>query len=192
MTVPITQERKAILCLFDFTGNWSQPYREQGYEVVQIDIQLGTDILTWTYRSYPRTYFSGILAAVPCSDFALSGSRWFREKDANGHTYESMALVYKTLAIIQWFQPGLRWWVIENPMSRIHMLCKDLAHIRMSFDPYEFARSDPGILHISVPVCCVPISTRAWKSYVYIWITGIITQYPMVIIFLRRRDTRKE
>src|SRR5580700_4102521 len=105
--MPASQKR-AILSLFDYTGNWSKPYREMGYEVVQIDIQNGQDIMTWNYRRLPRDYFTGILAAVPCTDFSLSGSRWFKEKDSNGNTYESMSLVYKTLAIIQWFQPGLR------------------------------------------------------------------------------------
>ena len=55
-----------------------------------------------------------------------------------------MALVYKTLAIIQWFMRGLSWWAIENPMSRIHKLCPELNQIRMSFNPYEFAEYDPS------------------------------------------------
>lgn len=139
----VSPKQKAILSLFDLTGNWSRPYRERGYEVVQIDLQSGTDIMTWNFKTYPRTYFNGILAAVPCTDFSLSGARWFKEKDVNGQTYESMALVYKTLAIVQWFMPGLSWWAVENPMSRIHKLCPDLEHIRMSFDPYEFAGYDP-------------------------------------------------
>ena len=135
--------KKAVLSLFDLTGNWSRPYREQGYEVIQVDLQTGTDIMTWDYHAYPRTYFTGILAAVPCTDFSLSGARWFKEKDGIGQTYESMALVYKTLAIIQWFMPGLKWWAIENPMSRIHKLCPELEQVRLSFDPYQFAGYDP-------------------------------------------------
>ena len=139
----VCPKQKAILSLFDLTGNWSRPYREKGYEVVQIDLQSGTDIMTWDYRAYPRIYFTGVLAAVPCTDFSLSGARWFKEKDGNGQTYESMALVYKTLAIIQWFLPGLKWWAIENPMSRIHKLCPELEQVRLSFDPYQFAGYDP-------------------------------------------------
>lgn len=31
--------RKVILSLFDLTGNWSRPWKEKGYQVIQIDIQ---------------------------------------------------------------------------------------------------------------------------------------------------------
>jgi hypothetical protein len=137
------EDGKVILSLFDLTGNWSQPYREKGYEVIQIDIQKGFDLLNWNYKALPRTYFRGILVAQPCTDFALSGAAWFADKDKDGRTYESMSLVYRSLAIIQWFLPGLAWWVIENPMSRIHKLCPDTGPIQFKFDPYEFAGYDP-------------------------------------------------
>lgn len=67
-------EKGAILSLFDYTGNWSQPYMERGYEVVRIDLQRGFDLLHWNYKAFPSTYFTGILAALPCTDFALSGA----------------------------------------------------------------------------------------------------------------------
>lgn len=143
MTKSIPQNPKAILSLFDFTGNWSKPYMEQGYEVVRIDLQRGFDLMDWDYKVFPRTYFKGILAAVPCTDFAISGAKWFTEKDQNGSTFESIVLIYKTLAIIQWFRPGLNWWVIENPMSRIHKLCPELEKVSLRFNPYEFAGHDP-------------------------------------------------
>lgn len=31
-------KRKIIISLFDYTGNWSKPYKENGFEVVQVDI----------------------------------------------------------------------------------------------------------------------------------------------------------
>lgn len=72
--------KKIILSLFDFTGNWSKPWRENGYEVIQIDLQLGTDILTWDYKKIDKKEVYGILAAVPCTDFALSRSQAFLNK----------------------------------------------------------------------------------------------------------------
>lgn len=45
-------DKKIILSLFDLTGNWSRPYKENGYEVIQVDIQLGIDILNWDYKQY--------------------------------------------------------------------------------------------------------------------------------------------
>ena len=32
---------KRILSLYDYSGNWSLPYREAGYEVVQVDLKRG-------------------------------------------------------------------------------------------------------------------------------------------------------
>lgn len=129
--------KNIILSLFDYTGNWSRPYRENGYEVIQIDIQHGTDILTWNYKEIERERVYGILAAVPCTDFAISGARHFARKDADGTTEKSKALVYKTLEIINYFSPVF--WVVENPMSRIHKCCPELGEVKFKFNPCDFA-----------------------------------------------------
>lgn len=126
-----------IVSLFDFTGNWSNPYKENGYEIIQIDIQKGIDILTWDYTKVPRDSVYGVLAACPCTDFALSGARHFARKDSDGTTEQSVKLVKKTIEIIQYFNPVF--WVIENPMSRIHKLNPELGNVEFKFDPCDFA-----------------------------------------------------
>lgn len=128
---------KIILSLFDLTGNWSKPWRENGYKVIQIDIQLGTDILNWDYTQIPKNQAYGILAACPCTDFALSGARHFARKDSDGSTEKSKQLVYKTLEIINYFKP--KFWVIENPMSRIHKCCPEPGQVKFKFNPCDFA-----------------------------------------------------
>ena len=50
----VSQRRINLLSLFDYTGNWSRPYREAGWHVVQIDILLGQDILEWDYRQFDQ------------------------------------------------------------------------------------------------------------------------------------------
>ena len=130
-------QKNIIISLFDYTGNWSKPYKEQGYKVIQIDIQHGTNILTWNYKTIPKEKVYGILAAVPCTDFAISGAKHFKQKDRDGRTEESKKLVYKTLEIIEYFNPIF--WVIENPMSRIHKCCPEIGEIKFKFNPYEFA-----------------------------------------------------
>lgn len=130
---------KNLLSIFDYTGNWSAPYRAAGWGVVQVDIQLGQDILTWDYRQYPPDYFAGILAAVPCTAYAVSGARWFAEKDASGETDYFDSLTRKTLEIINYFRPGLKFWVIENPVGRIAKRVPELAKYRLlSFQPCDF------------------------------------------------------
>lgn len=129
--------KKIILSLFDLTGNWSKPYRDNGYQVIQVDLQMGIDILTWDYKQINKEDVYGILAACPCTDFAISGARHFARKDSDGTTAKSMELVKKTLEIINYFEP--KFWVVENPMSRIHKLNPELGQVKFKFDPCDFA-----------------------------------------------------
>ena len=125
---------KTILSLFDYSGAWSKPYRDNGYNVIQVDIKLGIDILTWDYYSPAVVY--GILIAVPCTDFASSGARWFAEKDADGRTEASVQLVKKSLEIVNYFNPVF--WALENPVGRIARLVSELGKARLIFNPCDF------------------------------------------------------
>jgi hypothetical protein len=109
---------KTILSLFDHSGNWSRPYRENGYNVIQIDLKLGTDILTWDYTQIKNVV--GVLAAPECTHFAGSGAQYWKEKDADGRTAEALKLVDKMLEIIDYFQPVFSAW--ENPVGRLQKL----------------------------------------------------------------------
>jgi len=134
---------KTLLSLFDYTGNWARPYKEAGWTVHQVDIKLGIDILTWDYRiDAPEV---GILAAVPCTDYAVSGARWFAAKDADGRTEQSQKLTAKTKEIIDYFQSKgvLKFWAIENPKSRIHSLNPWMGKPRLKFNPCDYAGYDP-------------------------------------------------
>jgi len=111
---------KTILSLFDYSGNWSRPYREKGYNVIQVDIKLGQDIMTLDCKSMPSVY--GVLAAVPCTAFAASGARWFAIKDRTGETAHFVKLLYKTLEIVKHCNPSF--WAIENPVGRIGSFTK--------------------------------------------------------------------
>ena len=125
---------KTILSLFDYSGAWSKPYRAAGYNVIQVDIKLGIDILTWDYHSPTDVY--GILIAVPCTDFASSGARWFVEKDADGRTGQSILLVKKSLEIVNYFNPVF--WALENPVGRIARLVPELGKAALIFNPCDF------------------------------------------------------
>ena len=124
---------KLILSLFDYSGNWSKPYRDAGYNVIQVDIKLGLDIMTWDYRHLSDVY--GILAAVPCTDFSSSGAVWWAEKDQDGRTARSLQLVDRTLEIIKYFEPVF--WVIENPVGRLWKMRPELGK-PWYFNPCDF------------------------------------------------------
>lgn len=135
---------KVVLSLFDMTGQWSQPWEDAGYQVYRFDIQNSPDqdIMQFSVEYFNDNFgaFEGadvhaILAACPCTDFAVSGARHFAAKDADGRTKQSIHLVEQTLATIEFFKPAV--WAIENPVSRIGELTK-LPPWRLSFDPNHF------------------------------------------------------
>jgi len=113
--------KPVILSLFDHSGNWSKPFKDYGYDVYQIDLKLGIDILTIEKHDLPISQVVGILAAPPCTDFSGSGAQYWKAKDTDGRTDASLALVDKTLEIISWC-PNLRFWVLENPVGRLPKL----------------------------------------------------------------------
>lgn len=131
--------KDVVISLFDRSGNWSRPWLEAGYIVYQIDIQneVSVDILKWDYKHIPQNRVYLILAAVPCTDFAYSGSEWFPLKDRNGATKKSCALVKKTMEIINYFSPVV--WCIENPRGRIRQLNPEIGYSVSQFHPWQYA-----------------------------------------------------
>lgn len=129
-------DSKTILSLFDFSGRWSSPYKEAGYDVYQVDIKLGIDILELNSDDLPFDKVHGILAAPPCTDFASSGAQYWAAKDLDGRTEHSMNLVSKVLELVEWYQPA--WWALENPVGRLSKLFPELG-TPWYFNPCEFA-----------------------------------------------------
>lgn len=143
--------RKLLISLFDHSGNACKPYRDSGeWDVIQIDIKNGVDILLWDYALAFKKHIRdsdvipqvAIIAMIPCTDYALSGARHFSAKDADGRTATSQLLVEKTKEIIDFFDFKLnilQFWQIENPMSRIHTLNPWMGKPRFKFNPCDFA-----------------------------------------------------
>jgi len=118
---------KKILSLCDFSGNWSAPYRNAGYEVVQVDLQIsGQDVRLLQRESGVH----GILAAPPCTCFASSGARWQRTDD---DMREALSIVDACIRIAWACKPA--WWVLENPVGKI---VRWLGKPRMYFQPCDY------------------------------------------------------
>ncbi len=133
-----------LISLYDRTGNQSRPYLENGWRVIQIDIQNGNDILDFVYGHYnPREFDRiGVIAAQPCDMYAVSGARHFKEKDNDGRTDYHQLLVSKTKVIIDYFDPFF--WQLENPKTRIHKLNPWIGQRpKFIFDPCDFAGWNP-------------------------------------------------
>jgi hypothetical protein len=123
-----------ILSLFDHSGVWSEPYRRAGFNVIQVDLKHGVDVLTLKASDLPPVF--GILAAPPCTDFSVSGAQYWKAKDADGRTAVSLALVDKTLELVRELKP--EFWVLENPVGRLPKLRPEIG-TPYYFHPYEFA-----------------------------------------------------
>jgi hypothetical protein len=116
-----------ILDLCAGTGAWSQPYVDAGYDVRRITLP-EQDVRLYI----PPAHIHGILAAPPCTHFASSGARWFKEK-GEAILLEGLAVVDACLRIIQVSAPA--WWCLENPVGRlVHYLGKP----KLYFDPWEY------------------------------------------------------
>src|ERR1035437_8867397 len=133
---------KLLISLFDYTGNASEPYRKARWDIIQVDIKLGIDITTLDCRDCLNQYGYmqpeiGIIAMIPCTDYALSGAKHFKEKDLDGRTAQSQKLVAKTKQIIDFFfvRGLLKFWQVENPMSRIHKLNPWLGEVKLKLIP---------------------------------------------------------
>ena len=120
--------KKIILDLCGGTGSWSRPYKEAGYDVRLITLP-EHDVCTYV----PPENVYGILAAVPCTDFASSGARWFAEKDRDGRTLESTKVLTACLMIIAQTSP--EFWALENPVGR---MIRWIGKPGYTFDPCDF------------------------------------------------------
>lgn len=121
--------RPTILSLCDFTGNWSRPYADAGYEVIRIDLQHGQDVRAMRHLGQ-RVH--GILAAPPCTHFSRAGAHLWKTK-GEGPILEGLAVVDACLRAVAIYSPT--WWVLENPIGRL----KDyIGPPKWKFDPYQF------------------------------------------------------
>ncbi|GAG73611.1 unnamed protein product [marine sediment metagenome] len=119
-----------IYSLCDYSGAWAGPYYRAGYEVRLIDTKYGDDVRVLEKPSDP---VYGILAAPPCTDFAVSGAQYWPEKDKDGRTLASLAIIDACLRFILACDPVF--WCLENPVGR---LPRWLGRPAMYFHPSEY------------------------------------------------------
>ena len=115
-----------ILDLCGGTGSWSQPYLDEGYDVLVLDALGGDDVRVCEYVERP---VRGILAAPPCTDLAGSGARWWKGKGADALT-DALAVADACLRAVVIYKP--EWWALENPVGR---LVHYYGPPSLSFDP---------------------------------------------------------
>lgn len=118
---------RVILDLCGGTGAWSKPYADAGYDVRNISLP-EYDVRTY----WPPKRVWGVLAAPPCTEFAVSGTRWWKTKPPALLT-EALKVVRACMGIIA--ETELAWWALENPVGRLSSF---IGKWRYTFQPYDY------------------------------------------------------
>ncbi len=119
---------KTILSLCDYSGAWSRPYREAGYTVIQIDLAIDNQDVRLLKK--PDMPIHGILAAPPCTYFAISGARW---KRTDNELRDGLSVVDACLRLKCACKPA--WWALENPVGTLKYY---LGEPQMYFQPCDY------------------------------------------------------
>ena len=119
-----------ILSLCDYTGEWPHPYAEAGYDVIRVELAEGRDVRLLRAGELPPIH--GILAAPPCTAFAVSGARWWAGK-GDAALLDGLSVVDACVRLVVALRP--RWWCLENPIGR---LVHYLGPWRMTFNPCDY------------------------------------------------------
>ena len=123
-------KQKIILDLCGGTGSWSKPYKEAGYEVINVTLPIYNVL---HYKDIMPKNIYGILAAPPCTMFSYTRTRAKTPRNLA----EGMKIVEACLDIIWEARKHnkLAFWALENPVGYLQDFLGKPAFI---FDPYEF------------------------------------------------------
>ncbi len=121
-----------VLDLCGGTGAWSRPYAEAGYDVRIVTLP-EMDVRDFV----PPSDVHGILAAPPCTEFAVSGARW-RSGKPDGLLEQARGIVDACLRIVALARP--QWWALENPVGRLSQFIGPYSY---TFQPWEYG--DPWV-----------------------------------------------
>lgn len=140
---------KLVLSMFDYTGNMASPWAEAGYTCYCVDsqhapgenrvgniIHVGADARDWLP---PAGEYAAAFFFPPCTDLAVSGARWFRDKGL-GALIRSLELFKRSVDIAELLGCP---YLIENPVSTVSKYWREPDYM---FDPcdYGFYLTPPG------------------------------------------------
>ena len=132
---------KIVISLFDHTGNMVAPWADAGFLCYCVDlrhppgetrdgniVRIGADVHEWLPPYAPV----GILFAFPpCTDVAVSGARWFKDKGL-GALIVALQNFDDALRLAEWTRAP---YLIENPVSTVSTYWRKPDHI---FDPCDY------------------------------------------------------
>jgi len=114
-----------VISLFDYTAEMVRPWAEAGFVCYCVDLQhppgehrdgnivrVGADVREWLPPFAPVAI---LFAFSPCTDVAVSGARWFRDKGI-GSVIRSLQLFEAAVRLAEWTGAP---YLIENPVSTV-------------------------------------------------------------------------
>lgn len=146
---------KTVISLCDLTGNMVKPWVEAGYNAVLVDPQHST-----TRIEGPITKFAGTVEDVmeyaghlirsgdvemvfgfpPCTDMAVSGARWFKDKHAKDPLFQAKAVMVAEQCRTIGRLSGAPY-MVENPVS---VLASAFGKPQHSFHPADYTAYEAG------------------------------------------------
>ena len=130
--------RALFLC--SGTGSVGRPFREAGWEVVDVDrdrrfgAEVVVDILAWDYRAaFEPGYFDVVWASPDCTQYSIARTTAKTPRDLEG----ADALVAKCIEIMAYLAPRL--WFLENPDSgllKTREVVAGLPYVRVDYCAY--------------------------------------------------------
>lgn len=142
-----------VLSLCDRTGNMILPWMMAGFDCMIVDTQhepgehevgdpevgrklgygkftkVGADVTDWLP---PKVDYRVVFAFPPCTNLAVSGARWFKDKGLAG-LVEGLRVVEACRRICEWSGAP---WMLENPVSTLSTYWRQPDY---RFDPTDFA-----------------------------------------------------
>jgi hypothetical protein len=147
----ISAVRGTVLSLCDRTGHMVQPWLEAGYEAITVDLQEQINphprrlhlvdnvalLVPWVDEIHKSHRVIMAFAFPPCTDLAVSGARWFKDKGLDG-LIGALGVVNACKKICE--ASGAPW-MLENPVSTIATYWREPDH---TFHPADFTGFELG------------------------------------------------
>jgi len=147
-----------VISCFDLTGNMVKPWADAGFTCYCVDLQhpkgktrqgnvifVGANMLEWL-PPYGPVAFAAFFP--PCTDVAVSGARWFRDKGLAA-LYRSIRLFYASIRVAEWAGAP---YMIENPVSVISTYWRKPD---FTFDPCDYAGYPGGEADLYTKKTCL-------------------------------------
>ena len=144
--------RDTVISLCDITGHFVEPWVQGGYNAILVDPQHPEGVTfdgavtrigriidhpdTWEHLRSVLHRIAFVAGFPPCTDVAVSGSRWFEDKRKVDPYFQTKAALVAEQCRLVGQMSGAPW-MFENPVSVFSSIFGKPCH---TFHPYHFTK----------------------------------------------------